>query len=100
MTPLASMLDYWAKANAEREKSAPPSIDKFNHETDEFGFPLCMCAPCRERSKIINAQYVARLFAPILAGPSERRRPDVDHDTEQNGHDDYTVWPKQAGGGL
>ncbi len=72
----------------------------FNHETDDQGFPLCDCPPCRERSITINAQYVARLFTPMLAGPSERRRPTVDHDTEQNGDSDYTVWPKQSGGGL
>lgn len=72
----------------------------FLHQTDDQGFPLCDCPECRELSKTINAQYVARLFLPMLAGPSERRRPDVDHDTEQNGHDDYTVWPKQSGGGI
>ncbi len=98
MTPLASMLDHFAKQNAERE--AAPSIDKFNHETDEFGFPLCMCEPCRERSVTINAQYVARLFAQKLACPSEKRHPGRDYDKLDNGHDDYETWPKQSGGGL
>ena len=37
-----------------------------NHETDDHGFPLCRCEPCREKSKIRNAQEVARMFGPIF----------------------------------
>ena len=70
------------------------------HPTDDRGFPLCMCETCRGLSRLINAQYVARLFMPILAGPSERREPGTDWDKLVNGDDDYTIWPKQSGGGL
>jgi len=70
------------------------------HATDDQGFPLCMCGPCRERSRTINAQFVARLFQPMLCGPSERREPGTDWDKLQNGHDNLDVWPKQSGGGL
>ncbi len=92
---ISDMLDAFAEKNAEREKSAP-SISTFNHETDDQGFPLCMCPACRERSKIVNAQYVARLFGPMLAGPSERRNPSIDYDKLDNGHDDYEVTPPQS----
>ena len=38
----------------------------FLHQTDDQGFPLCPCPACRERSKTINAQYVARMFGGIF----------------------------------
>ncbi len=42
------------------------------HETDDLGFPLCKCLACREWSKTMNAQYVARMFGKITRGHDEQ----------------------------
>lgn len=60
----------------------------FLHETDDQGFPRCMCSSCRERSITINAQYVARLFGGIIK---------AGHDETQE-HEDRSQDYSEAGG--
>lgn len=64
----------------------------FTHATDDLGWPLCRCGPCRQRSITMNAQYVARLFAKI-GSPA----PDLDRQEEIEAGNDYVTTPQQFG---
>lgn len=50
------------------------------HQTDDQGFPLCRCDACKEKSKIRNAQEIARMFGGIV----------------KMGHDEYQEWYERS----
>ena len=89
---LSQMLDGLAA------QSEPAPRIYTNHETDDHGFPLCRCEPCREKSKIRNAQEVARMFGPIFTASEKRECMDLDKREWRDNDEDYDCEPRQSGG--
>lgn len=69
------------------------SAPQFTHATDDLGFPICSCARCAERSRVLNAAYVARLIGNHWSGL------DLDKQKEIARGDDMDVTPQQHGCG-
>lgn len=40
------------------------------HATDDQGFPICQCEPCRAKSKRMNDRYIAKMLGRL---PSSSR---------------------------
>lgn len=59
-SPLVQMLDSLAR------QPQPAPVEYVAHETDDQGFPLCRCQPCREKSKVINDRAFARMFRGLV----------------------------------
>ncbi len=55
------------------------------HQTDSHGFPLCGCLACREWSKIMNAQMVARMFSPMFKAGHDEQQEKLDRDQDYEG---------------
>jgi hypothetical protein len=67
---------------------------RFDHATDDFGYPICACAPCRERSERMNTDFILRLTAigrdpeRVIEQPNDQHEFDYDGDGGRE-YDDY-----------
>ncbi len=55
------------------------------HQTDDQGFPLCMCGPCRQKSILMNAMHINRAFANIFKLGADEQQEKLDRDQDYEG---------------